>query len=118
MKIPHLLFVEHDAFTWSLLLWALAVPLYLGLQVWFGIAWKGRWRTVALIPLFGVALMTVLATIFAVVAARITPDWPPFEPSEILMPPMMGIILFAPFGLFYEVVAGAIKLSRRSSPAS
>jgi uncharacterized integral membrane protein len=109
MKIPHLLFVEHDSFTWSLLLWALTVPLYLGLQVWFGIAWKGRWRVVALIPLVGVLLTTILA----VVIMLTTPDNQPFQFQDILVPPMLGVIGFAPFGLFYEVVASIVRLSRR-----
>jgi hypothetical protein len=117
MKIPHLLFAEHDPLTWSLVLWALAVPLYVVLQVWFGLAWKGRWRTVALIPLIGVALTIVLATIFQIVAARITPDWPPFQLSDVLIGPIWGFVLFAPFGFIYEAIAGIVRLSRRKSAA-
>jgi hypothetical protein len=113
MKILHNLFVEHDSLTWLVVLWALTVPLYVVLQAWFGIAWKGRWRTVALIPLIGVVLTIALAAVLDVVAARITPDWPPFQLNDILVPPIVGFVLFAPFGFIYEVIAGVVRLSRR-----
>jgi hypothetical protein len=113
MKFLHKAFVEFDPVVWWFIAWALTVPLYIGLQTWFGVAWKGRLRIVALIPLIGVLLTTILA----VVTMLITPDRPPFEPSDILVPPMLGVILFAPLGFIYEVIAGIVRLSVRRPAA-
>jgi hypothetical protein len=117
MKLLHNLFVEHDAVAWLIVLWGLTVPLYIGLQAWFGLAWEGRWRTVALIPLIGVVLAIALAAVFQVIAARITPDWPPFQPSDILVAPILGVVLSAPLGFIYEAIAGIVRLSRRKAVA-
>jgi hypothetical protein len=113
MKILHKLFVEHDSVVWFILLWALTVPFYVGLQAWFGVAWKGRWRIVALIPLIGVVLMTILTVVVHVK----TPDWP-FELTDIVAVPIVGVIMFAPLGFIYEAIAGIARLSRRRPAAS
>jgi hypothetical protein len=113
MKFLHKAFVEFDPFTLWFMAWALTVPLYIGLQTWFGIAWKGRWRIVALIPLIGVALTAILG----VVAHLKTPDWP-FELSDIVVVPVVSIMLFAPLGFIYEAIAGIARLSRRKPAAS
>ena len=114
MKLLHKLFVEHDPVVWFIILWGLTVPLYVGLQAWFGIAWQGRWRIVALIPLIGV----VLTAIVAVIIFLKTPDWPPFELRDIVVIPVISVILFAPFGFIYEAIAGVVRLSRRKPAAS
>lgn len=47
MKFLHKAFVEFDPVVWWFIAWALTVPLYIGLQTWFGVAWKGdgaSWR--------------------------------------------------------------------------
>jgi hypothetical protein len=117
MKFLHKAFVEFDPTVWWFIAWALTVPLYIGLQTWFAVAWKGRWRIVALIPLIGVALTLVLTTILYVVSARITPDWPPFQPSDLLVPPIISVIFFAPLGFIYEAIVGIVRLSVRRTAA-
>jgi hypothetical protein len=111
MKLYNLLFVQHDPATWGLVAWALSVPLYLALQSWFGFAWTGGWRKVALIPLVGV----VLATILAVVASRLPVDAEPLDLNGVLAFPLVGLVMFAPFGFIYEVIAGVIHRSTRRS---
>ena len=69
MKFLHKAFVDFDPTVWWFIAWALTIPLYIGLQAWFGIAWKGRWRIVALIPLAGF----VLVSIFLVVVGSTIP---------------------------------------------
>jgi len=114
MKFLKLAFVDHDPTTLWLLAWALSVLLYLALQAWFGIAWTGRWRKLALVPLIGV----VLSTIFAVVVIRNTPDaWSP-EWSSVLLFPLLGLVWFAPVGCIYEVVLGVVRLSVRRPAAT
>jgi hypothetical protein len=109
MKFLKLAFVDHDPTTWLFIAWALSVPLYLALQAWFGIAWTGGWRKVALVPLIGVAITTILA---AVVNA-ITPDAGPLDLTDVLAFPLTGLALFAPVGFIYEVIVGVIRVSVR-----
>jgi hypothetical protein len=113
MQFLHKAFVEHDRVLWLVVIWMLTVPLYVGLQAWFGIAWKGRWRVVALVPLIGL----VLAMILVSVGAMIIPDAPPTDLNAMLAVPLAGIALFAPLGLLYEIVAGIVWLSRRRPAA-
>ena len=113
MKFLKLAFVDHDPTAWWFIAWALSVPLYLVLQAWFGIAWTGRWRKVALVPLIGVVLTMILGIYVAV----ITPDAGPFDLSSVIAIPLMGVVLFAPVGAIYEVIAGVIRLSVRKTTA-
>jgi hypothetical protein len=114
MKLYNLVFVQHDPTTLWLIAWALSVPLYLALQSWFGIAWTGGWRKVALLPLIGV----VLTTILAIVASRLAPDAPALGLSDVLAFPLVGVVMFAPIGLIYEVTAGVVRLCVRRSAAN
>jgi hypothetical protein len=109
MKFLKLAFVDHDPKTWLFIAWALSVPLYLALQAWFGIAWTGRWRKAALIPLIGVGL----ATLFSAIVVATVPDNPPLDLAGVLSFPLLGLILFAPVGFIYEVVVGIIRMSVR-----
>jgi hypothetical protein len=114
MKFLHKAFVEFDPAVWWFIAWALTVPLYIGLQAWFGIAWKGRWRIVALIPLAGL----VLVSIFVAAAGLTIPDRPPVDLGGVLAAPLAGLALFAPIGLVYEVIAGIVRLSVRRPAAA
>jgi hypothetical protein len=113
MKLLHHLFVEHDTVAWQVILWLLSIPLYVGLQVWFGVAWKGRWRIVALIPLIGVVLVMILTGY----SAATIPDGPPIDFNAVLMIPLASIAVFAPLGFTYEAIAGIVRLSRRKPAA-
>jgi len=114
MKLLHNLFVEHDSMAWLIILWLLSIPLYLGLQAWFGIAWKGGWRIVALIPLIGVALAMILVG----VGAATIPDGPPIDFNAALGIPLAGIGVFAPIGFIYEAIAGIVRLIVRRPVAA
>jgi hypothetical protein len=109
MNFVHKAFGEHDPAFWPVVIWALTIPLYIGLQAWFGIAWKGRWRIVALIPLIGVALAAIVLGIVAVTI----PDAPPIDLNAILAVPLAAIFVVAPLGLAYEVIVGIVWLTRR-----
>lgn len=113
MKFLHKAFVDFDPTVWWFIAWALTVPLYIGLQAWFGIAWKGRWRIVALIPLAGFVLVSILV----VAVGATVPDNPPLDLNAVLAAPMAGLALFAPIGLVYEVIAGIVRLSVRRPAA-
>jgi hypothetical protein len=114
MKLLHNMFVEHNSMAWLAVLWLLTIPLYIGLQAWFGIAWKGGWRIVALIPLIGVALATILAGY----GAATIPDGPPIDLNAVLLMPLVGLTVFAPIGFIYEVIAGVVRLSVRRPVAA
>jgi hypothetical protein len=114
MKLLHNLFVEPNSLAWLIILWALTIPLYVGLQVWFGIAWKGRWRIVALIPLIGVVLVAILA----VYGVATMPDAPPLDLNAVLVAPLAGIAVFAPLGFVYEAIAGIVRLVVRRPAAA
>jgi hypothetical protein len=110
MKFLRLAFVDHDPTTWWFIAWALSVPLYLALQAWFGITWTGRWRKVALIPLIGV----VVTTILVLVGRALISDGPPIDlPTDLTAIVLAGLVLFAPVGFIYEVTAGIIRMSVR-----
>jgi hypothetical protein len=109
MKFLKLAFVDHDSTTWLFIAWALSVPLYVALQAWFGIAWTGGWRKLALIPLIGLALATLLIAFVAV----FVPDNPPLDLTGVLSFPLAGLVLFAPVGFIYEVIVGVVRVSVR-----
>jgi hypothetical protein len=113
VKILHLAFVEHDALTLLLIAWAVAVLVYVGLQGWFGCAWTGRWRIVALVPLAGV----VLTAILTMIVVAFTPDAPPLDAVDVIPAAADGVILFAPFGLIYLLIAGVTHRFRVRSSA-
>jgi hypothetical protein len=75
-----------------IILGVLSIPVYLILQVWFGYAWAGRWRIAALIPLAGAVIFTYLN----------------FRPPAELTDPINALVLFAPLGSVYLVIAGIV----------
>jgi hypothetical protein len=83
----------------------LFLPAYVILQIWFGYAWRGRWRIAALIPLF-VFVPALLYSVFA------------FSKGSNLWP--IVLIFLAPLGFLYLLVLGVARLvpSRRPSPQS
>jgi hypothetical protein len=69
----------------------LFTPLYLVLQIWLGLAFTGRWRIAALVPLIGF----VPALIVSVDAlSRGSNLWP------------IVVIFFAPLGCMYLLCVG------------
>ena len=67
-----------------------ALPVYIVLQIWFAIAWKGSWRWAALMPLF--IFIPILA--YSMLAlAHGSNLWP------------LLAIFFAPIGLGYLAIA-------------
>lgn len=105
-------FAEHNPFALLVLAWLLTIPLYVVLQVWFGYAWRGRWRIAALAPLFGVAVAIALV----MVGALRVPDGPPIRLSDVLLlVPADGVALFAPLGFIYLVIAGIVHRARARS---
>ena len=61
---------------------AVLAPVYLILQAWFGYAWTGRWRIVALVPLAGLVVFT-----FFNLRAPVN-----------ITDPLAALMLFAPLG--------------------
>jgi len=76
----------------------LTLPLYIILQIWCGIAWSGRWRLAALVPLI-VFLPTLAVSVFEL--TRGSNLWP------------ITTILFAPVGSVYLVGAAIVRAVRR-----
>jgi hypothetical protein len=78
------------------------VPLYLVLQIWFALAWSGRWRIAALLPV--IVFVPVLA--YTLVAlAKGANLWP------------LVLIFTSPFGVAYltTVWAGHALVNRRAA---
>jgi hypothetical protein len=65
------------------------------LQVWFALAWKGRWRLAACVPLIGF----VPALIYALYALWHGSNLWPFT-----------VIVFAPFATAYLVITAIARL--------
>ena len=75
----------------------LSAPVYLILQAWFGYAWAGRWRIVALIPFAGLVAFT---------GADLR--------APVVFSDLIGaVVLFAPLGFIYLVIAGIARLTTR-----
>ena len=72
---------------------AVLAPVYLILQAWFGYAWTGRWRIVALIPLAGLVVFTCLN----------------LRAPVNITDPLAALMLFAPLGSVYLVIAGIAR---------
>jgi hypothetical protein len=108
-KLYNLIFVSHDPFTLLLLGWALCVPLYFILQTWFGFAWIDRWRTVALIPLIGLALTEIGAFVLTLTFADQL-EFDSHDPSALFGLVFAAGICFAPLGFIYLVIAGITRL--------
>jgi|ERR1700722_7407026 len=90
-----------------------AIVLYVILQIWFGCAWAGRWRVVALVPLIVVA---GLAVMFSVLEGSNPEVWGPRGPfTENLG---AAFLLISPFGFVYLVIAGIVRRSRRRPVAT
>jgi len=79
------------------------LPLYLILQIWFGLAWFGRWRIAALVPL--IAFVPLLGVAVAGLIGK-SNLWP--------LPP----ILFAPLGFAYLLILGAARAIVRRRAAA
>lgn len=102
----------HNPLALVIVAWLLTIPVYVVLQIWFGYAWRGRWRIAALASLFGVAVTTGLVA----VAAFTIPDGPPFGLSNVLFAaPVDGLALFAPVGLIYLSIAGVMHRTNTRS---
>jgi hypothetical protein len=70
-------------------------PLYFILQMWFPLAFRGRWRVAALVPLIGF----VPALIICLDALSHNSNlWP------------IVLIFFAPLGCFYLLALGAARM--------
>jgi hypothetical protein len=94
MAIPDWIASHPEIVGLVLLVGVLCAPLYLILQAWFGYAWAGRWRIAALIPLAGLVA-------FACLDIR-----QPVGFGDLLA----AVVLFAPVGLSYLVIAGIAYL--------
>ena len=80
----------------------LSAPVYLILQAWFGYTWAGRWRIVALIPFAGLVAFTCADLRAPVVFSDL----------------IGAVVLFAPLGSIYLVMAGISRLTIRTYSAS
>lgn len=69
-------------------------PLYLILQIWLGLAWRGRWRWVALAPLLGFLPALMVALIDLAHGSNL---WP------------ITVIFFAPLGCIYFLIAAVAR---------
>ena len=92
--------MSHPWIALLMLAWVLLIPLYLLLQAWFGYAWAGRWRTAALIPLAG--LVALILFVF------MKGPYHPYtlDPSPAFTVYWLAVMLFAPLGVIYLVIAG------------
>lgn len=115
-KLYNLIFVSHDPFTLMLLGWALSVLLYIILQTWFGLAWIGRWRTVALIPLIGLALTVIGAFVLALTHAEQL-ECDSHDPSALFGVVFAAGMYFAPLGFIYLAIAGVTRVVVRKPAA-
>jgi hypothetical protein len=80
-----------------------SVPIYLVLQIWFGLGWRGCWRIAALLPL--IAMLPALAwTVQATLR------------GENLAP--MPAILAAMPSLLYLVILSVLRRLTHSAPDS
>jgi hypothetical protein len=77
----------------ALVVGAVLAPVYLILQAWFGYAWTGRWRIVALIPL---AVLVIFGCLNLRAPVNITD-------------PLAALMLFAPLGSVYLTIAGIAR---------
>ena len=73
-------------------------PLYLVLQIWLGLAWRGSWRWVALVPLLGFVPALVIALIGLSHDSNL---WP------------ITVIFFAPLGCIYFLIAALARAMLR-----
>ena len=80
-----------------------SVPLYFILQIWFGCAWAGRWRTAALVPLIGFVAALMYSLLGLLHGSNL---WP------------LPIIFFAPLGFIFLLVLGIARaiVDRRTAP--
>jgi hypothetical protein len=73
----------------------LFTPLYLILQIWFGLALTGRWRMAALVPLIGF-VPAVIISLDAL--SRKSNLWP------------IMVIFFAPLGCIYLLTVAIARM--------
>ncbi len=76
----------------------LMLPLYIILQIWCGIAWSGRWRLAALVPLI-VFIPTLAISAFDLM--RGSNLWP------------IATVFFAPLGNMYLIGTATVRLILR-----
>jgi hypothetical protein len=105
--------MAHEWIAVGLALWLLAIALYLILQIWFGYAWTGRWRAVALVPL---ALLAGIAVMFLIGQSYAPDVFGP--PAQILDNLILALVFGSPLGFIYLVVAGAAHRNRRQPTGS
>jgi hypothetical protein len=70
------------------------VPLYFVLQVWLPVAWRGRWRIAALLPLLALAPATVFSLFALTQGSNL---WP------------ITVVLLAPLGLIYLLLLCGVR---------
>lgn len=85
----------------ALVVGAVSTPLYLILQAWFGYRWTGRWRIVALVPLAGLVVFTCFN----------------LRAPVNITDPLAALMLFAPLGSVYLVIAGIARAIFRTKGA-
>jgi hypothetical protein len=78
------------------------LPLYLIVQIWFGYAWRGRWRIAALVPAMIAVPVLALTVAGAVNGSNLFP---------------LPLISFAPFGLAHLLLARVVRaiIDRRAA---
>jgi hypothetical protein len=114
VKFLKVALVSHEPIAMVALAWMVAFVLYAVGQIWFGCAWTGRWRVVALLPLIG----PVLGTIGLFYGMAYSPEkWGAFpdSPWGFLQEPIVAAFIWAPVGLVYFVVAGIARLARKKA---
>jgi hypothetical protein len=112
IKFLKVAFVDHDAAALTAFAWILSFFAYIVLQIWFGYAWKGRWRVAALLALIG----PVIFLIMIFVGLSYYPDQfgpYPQDISDFLSEPILAVWLFAPLGFIYLAIAGIARLIAR-----
>jgi hypothetical protein len=70
-------------------------PLYLILQIWFGLALTGRWRIAALVPLIGFVPALIISLHALSQGSNL---WP------------IVVIFFAPLGCIYLLAVGLARM--------
>jgi hypothetical protein len=100
--------MSHGWIALGALTWLAAIALYVILQVWFGCAWSGRWRVVALVPLI---VLAALALMFSILQGSNPEVFGPRGP--ILDNLVVALLLASPIGFVYLVIAGIVHRSHR-----
>lgn len=103
--------MSHEWIALVVLAWLLSVALYIILQVWLGYAWTGRWRIVALLPLIGLAALSLLFFIGQWYDANVF--GPLARPFDNLI---VAFLFFSPLGFCYLAIASIVRRVRGKLP--